>query len=87
VIGLPLSAMRLYSLFRPAMLFTSLRLKRAWVPKMLPVRRWQSRQWHIEIRTGSPSTVMRSWPQAHVASRPAIPLLPAALARLRWFEA
>ena len=32
-------------------------------PNTLPVRRWQSRQWHIEIRTGSPSQVRRSCPQ------------------------
>jgi hypothetical protein len=42
---------------------------RAWTPKTLPVRRWQARQWQIETRTGSPSTVSRSCPQLHAACR------------------
>src|SRR5436190_9149416 len=42
---------------------------RACMPKALPVRRWQAWQWHIEIRTGSPSAVTRSWPQLQAASR------------------
>src|SRR5690348_2130119 len=39
------------------------------MPKALPVRRWQAWQWHIEIRTGSPSAATRSWPQLQAASR------------------
>ena len=31
------------------------RLKRAWLLVSAPVRRWQSKQWHIEMRDGSPS--------------------------------
>src|SRR5437763_7927366 len=42
---------------------------RACMPKALPVRRWQAWQWHIEIRTGSPSAATRSWPQLQAASR------------------
>src|SRR5215216_5024131 len=42
---------------------------RAWTPKTLPVRRWQARQWQIETRTGSPSTVSRSCSQLDAASR------------------
>src|SRR5437764_15254947 len=42
---------------------------RAWTPKTLPVRRWQARQWQIETRTGSPSTVSRSCSQLHAACR------------------
>jgi hypothetical protein len=40
-----------YSLKRPT---TSTRLagKRACMANALPVRRWQARQWQIEIRTG-----------------------------------
>src|SRR3954452_11135733 len=42
---------------------------RAWIPKALPVRRWQAKQWHMEIRIGSPSAVSRSCPQLQAASR------------------
>src|SRR6476646_1408917 len=45
---------------------------RACIPKALPVRCWQARQWHIEIRTGSPSTVTVSCPQLQAARRSAI---------------
>jgi hypothetical protein len=33
--------------------------------KTLPVRRWQSRQWHIEIFDGSPSHLKAMEPQRH----------------------
>jgi hypothetical protein len=36
-------------------------------PKAPPVRRWQARQWQIEMRSGSPSTVTRSWSQLQAA--------------------
>jgi hypothetical protein len=42
---------------------------RACTPNALPVRRWQARQWQIETRTGSPSTVSRSCSQLHAACR------------------
>src|SRR5438270_9420485 len=45
---------------------------RAWIPKALPVRRWQAKQWHMEIRIGSPSAVSRSCPQLQAASRVAM---------------
>jgi hypothetical protein len=37
--------------------------------KGAPVRLWQSRQWQIEMRKGSPSQVTRNCPQAQAASR------------------
>ncbi len=37
--------------------------------KALPVRFWHARQWHIEIRSGSPSQEMLSWPHEHEAVR------------------
>jgi hypothetical protein len=42
---------------------------RARTPNALPVRRWQARQWQIETRTGSPSTVSRSCSQLQAACR------------------
>lgn len=42
---------------------------RAWALKTLPVRRWQARQWHIEMRTGSPSVESRSCSQLQAAFR------------------
>ena len=33
------------------------------------MRRWQARQCQIEMRTGSPVAITRSWPQLHDASR------------------
>src|SRR5262249_43808238 len=43
--------------------------QRAWAAKRLPVRFWHSRQWQIEIRTGSPVTVTRNCPQEQDAVR------------------
>jgi hypothetical protein len=40
--------------------------------KRLPVRRWQSRQWHIEIFNGSPSHLITREPQWHCAVRDGI---------------
>jgi hypothetical protein len=37
-------------------------------PNGEPVRRWQSRQWHTERLTGSPSQVTWSWPHEQRAS-------------------
>jgi len=42
--------------------------KRACAPNVLPVRRWQAMQWHMEMRTGSPSVVIERAPQLHSAS-------------------
>ena len=39
------------------------------MPKTLPVRRWHSRQWQMEIRTGSPAVASRSCPQLQDAWR------------------
>ena len=38
-------------------------------PNADPVLRFQSSQWHIAFRTGSPLTVIDSWPQQHFALR------------------
>src|SRR5918999_5381949 len=48
---------------------TSSRGKRACMLNALPVRRWHARQWHIEIRTGSPSATRLSCPQLQAAWR------------------
>src|SRR5215471_21595974 len=42
--------------------------------KRLPVRRWQSRQWHIEIFNGSPSHLIAREPQWHCVVRGGISL-------------
>src|SRR5919198_102574 len=68
----PSSDVRTYSVERPA---TPPRWpgNRAWFPNALPVRRWQARQWHMEIRIGSPSAVRVSCPQLQEASRTLVP--------------
>src|SRR6516164_6041883 len=66
---LPLSATRRKAVLRPSIFVTCARGKRAVTPKTFPVRRWQSMQWQIAIRTGSPSQVRRSCPQQQWASR------------------
>ena len=38
------------------------------MPNALPVRRWQSRQWQAETRSGSPSQAMLSAPQQQDAA-------------------
>jgi len=48
---------------------TCSRLKRAWLLVTAPVRRWQSRQWNIEMRDGSPSILRTSCPQLQAALR------------------
>ena len=63
---LPLSAVREYSELLPLMPSCS-RWNHACTPNGAPVRRWQARQWHIDILTGSPLQVMRTFPQAQVA--------------------
>jgi hypothetical protein len=40
--------------------------------KTLPVRRWQSKQWHIEIFDGSPSHLKTMEPQWHCVVRDVI---------------
>ena len=64
----PSSETRMYCREAPSVVTRSAS-NRAWTPKTLPVRRWQARQWQIETRTGSPSTVSRSCPQLHAACR------------------
>jgi hypothetical protein len=66
---LPLSAGREYRVERPSIPVIWSFLNRAWTPYMLPVRRWQARQRHMEIRKGSPSHVISSCPQPHDARR------------------
>src|ERR671931_264589 len=68
----PSSEMRTYSVERPATRTRSAG-NRAWIPNALPVRRWQARQWHMEIRIGSPSAVRVSCPQLQEASRTLVP--------------
>src|SRR5262245_23439852 len=68
VSALPLSDERVHSVAIPAMATWS-RWKRAWLLITAPVRRWHSKQWHIEMRTGSPSTMRLSWPQLQAARR------------------
>src|SRR5919198_4058631 len=64
----PSSDVRTYSVERPATRTRSAG-NRAWIPNALPVRRWHARQWHMEIRIGSPSAVRVSCPQLQEASR------------------
>src|SRR4029079_648991 len=66
--ALPLSALRVHAVALPAKVICS-RRKRAWLLITAPVRRWHSRQWHMDMRTGSPSIVRRRWPQLQVACR------------------
>lgn len=39
------------------------------MPKVLPVRLWQARQWHRDTFAGSPEQATRRLPQAQLASR------------------
>src|SRR5436305_6489639 len=64
----PPSEIRTKSLERPA-ICTWFAGNRASIPKALRLRRWQAKQWHMEIRIGSPSAVSRSCPQLQAASR------------------
>src|SRR5271154_87765 len=48
---------------------TALRSKNAAMLNKHPVRRWQSRQWHIEARVGPPWHPSRSLPQVQLAKR------------------
>jgi putative membrane protein len=66
--ALPSSLMRTYSCDSP-LIVTHARGQRACAANTLPERRWQSRQWQIEIRTGSPVTVTVSFPQGQAAVR------------------
>jgi hypothetical protein len=74
VSALPLSAERVYSVAVPAKAICS-RRKRAWLPTTAPVRRWHSRQWHMEMREGSPSMVRWSWPQLQAARRMVVDMM------------
>jgi hypothetical protein len=68
VSALPLSAVRVHAVDLPAKAICS-RRKRAWLLITAPVRRWHSRQWHMETREGSPSMVRLSCPQLQAARR------------------
>lgn len=63
---MPLSARRVHAVDLPVNVIYS-RRKRAWLLITAPVRRWHSKQWHMEMRAGSPSMVRFSWPQLQVA--------------------
>jgi len=52
---LPLSARRIHVVALPAKVTCS-RRNRAWLLMTAPVRRWHSRQWHMEMRNGSPQS-------------------------------
>jgi hypothetical protein len=69
-----LAAVRVHSVAVPAKLICS-RAKRAWLLSTAPVRRWHSKQWHMEMRTGSPSIVRWNWPQLQAARRVVMGLL------------
>src|ERR1700751_1663135 len=45
------------------------RSKKAPMPNTLPVRRWQSMQWHIDTRRGAPWQAIWNRPQAQLANR------------------
>src|SRR5262245_33907125 len=62
-------------------MFTWSAAKPACIPKALPVRRWQARQWQIETANGSPFTSSVSCPQWHDASRVAIATKPSRIGR------
>src|SRR6516165_6255205 len=56
--------------FRPASYnFYRATLEKAAMPSALPVRRWQSTQWRIETRLGSPAQRICGRPQAQLATR------------------
>jgi len=63
---LPLSAERKYLVLSPSMRTWS-RWNLDCAPNGAPVRRWQARQWQIEILTASPLQLTRSFPQLHAA--------------------
>jgi Regulator of ribonuclease activity B len=49
---------------------TCSRGQRACIPNALPVRRWQAKQWQIEILTGPPSSWTVSWPHEQASESP-----------------
>src|SRR5215467_13904918 len=66
--ALPLSAVRVHAADLPANVICS-RRNRAWLLITAPVRRWHSKQWHMEMRAGSPSMVRLSSPHLQLARR------------------
>ena len=65
----PTTELRVKS-FRPASYnFYRATLEKAAMPSALPVRRWQSTQWRIETRLGSPAQRICGRPQAQLATR------------------
>src|SRR5262249_17778326 len=65
---LPPSPDRFHAVAVPLKVICS-RRNRARLPMTAPVRRWHSRQWQIQMRDGSPSTVRWSCPQEQAARR------------------
>jgi len=53
----------------PSYNFYRATLEKAAMPSALPVRRWQSTQWRIETRLGSPAQRICGRPQAQLATR------------------
>ena len=51
---LPVTELRMKVLGVPSTKVTAARSKKAAMLNKLPVRRWQSRQWHIDTRVGFP---------------------------------
>jgi hypothetical protein len=64
----PSSPTRTNSAARPSVNTSCLR-NQAPKPNAMPVFRLQARQWHTEIRKGSPEHVAESWPHGHSARR------------------
>jgi hypothetical protein len=62
ITSFPVSELRVKVFEAPSTTVTALRSKQAPMLNKLPVRRRQSRQWHIETRVGSPWQLSRSLP-------------------------
>src|SRR5262249_27539875 len=71
----PLSPVRTYVVDGPDTRVRS-RGNRACTANALPVRCWHAKQWHTEIRTGSPSVSTESAPQLQAARRFMVTWLP-----------
>ena len=69
VTSFPKTELRVTVFDLPSATVTALRSKKAATPNRLPVRRWQSSQWQIEMRLGPPSQRSCSLPQAQLATR------------------
>ena len=63
------SAWRLYSLYSPSMLSIWSAANLACTPNTDPVLFWHAKQWHMDIRIGSPRHVTLNRPQQQEAIR------------------